>query len=242
MRQLLRRLKVALYGLRMRLAGASARSESGVRLHLDARDARAQSIHRAQGAHDQPAVELWKDIVNEVDATVLVDVGANYGEIGLSVSRPGTDLHLFEPNPRVAKYLRRSIAGNPDVVLHECAASDRTGVAALHLPRNRFGLRWSGVASLEAEGGPYVQVRTIRIDEAVSVTPEDRLAFKVDVEGHELATLAGMTGLLDRCEQWVGLCETDQPDAVAALGFRVIPTDAKDFILRPVSEVAKDNS
>jgi FkbM family methyltransferase len=142
-----------------------------------------------------------------VDASVLVDVGANYGEVGLSCYRADTAVHLFEPHPRVIRYLRRTVHDLHNVTLHEAAASEQSGVALLRQPRNPYGLKWSGIASLEG-GGRGVRVRTVRVDEVVHTTAADRIAFKVDVEGHELSVLRGMKTMLDACDRWVGMCET----------------------------------
>lgn len=226
------RLKATLSGLRMRIRGATILNEAGVRIHLSPSDGRAQSIYRSGGVHDSDAVGLWREIIAEVDPTVLIDVGANYGEVGLSVPLESRTLHLVEPNPRVLPMLRRTVSPYPNVLLHECAAGSETGNVELHMPRNQYGVVWSGVASIVRAWGPSVTIPVARLEDLMGVDSTDRVAFKIDVEDYEIPALRGLKGILETAEAWVGMCETTQVEAIEREGFAVTPAGRNECVLR----------
>ncbi len=134
--------------------------------------------------------------------SITVDVGANCGLYTRELAKLSNRVHAFEPSHEMASLLRRTSA--PNTVVHEVACSDRAGHTALFIPEGDNGPVY-GLASLELGGddGPSAAslhsrpVRTARLDTAV----EDEVAFvKIDVEGHELRTLYGACGLIDRCQ------------------------------------------
>lgn len=50
--------------------------------------------------------------------SVAVDVGANYGFVSLVLAQTGATVHSFEIEPRIARVLRRSTKGLPNVRVH----------------------------------------------------------------------------------------------------------------------------
>jgi FkbM family methyltransferase len=118
-------------------------------------------------------------------------------------------MQFIEPNPTVVKCLRRTLAGLEDwpiCSVHEVAASDRNGTADLHLAGA------SGMASLvPRRGARVVSVPTIRLSDLLDLRPDDRVAFKIDVEGHELPALTGLLPALVK-RQFVGVCEVEHAD------------------------------
>lgn len=179
-------------------------NDIGRRIYVDPGDKRAWRMGRHHGAMDRPAVEAWRRLVADVRPDLVLDIGANYGEVVLSADYPDAEVHVFEPNPPVADRLERSVAGIATV--HRVAVSDRDGTARLGLvPRS------SGVSSLERSEGRGVEVPTLRID-SLDLTAQ-RLLFKIDVEGHEHAVLRGMARLLETTPRWAGLVEGSDLDA-----------------------------
>jgi len=134
--------------------------------------------------------------------SITVDVGANCGLYTRELAKFSNRVHAFEPSHEMASLLRRTSA--PNTVVHEIACSDRAGHTALFIPEGDNGPVY-GLASLElgSEDRPSAAslhsrpVRTARLDSMV----EDEIAFvKIDVEGHELSTLYGASGLIERCQ------------------------------------------
>ena len=198
---------------RARLAWAAAHlvlrpwvvNAEGRRLYIDRRDRRAWRLQLRHGAFDADTVRVWQLLTTLIDADLVLDIGANYGEVILAGHYgPEADIHLVEANPRLVPLLQRSVSeAGLDVTLHALAASDSAGSATLRITN-----RTSGQSSLEPRDGAdrTVRVETARIDDLVAPGHE-RCLFKIDVEGHEPAVLGGMTKTLEGCERWLGLVE-----------------------------------
>jgi len=130
----------------------------------------------------------------------FVDIGANLGLYSLLARVAGADNTIvFEPEPRHAAFLARNGAHFDHV--YDCALSSRSGPAELHVAV----ADQPGVSSLSASpgediyaGSTVVQARTL--DEVVALTPSagwDRVRLvKIDVEGHEVETVRGMSRFL----------------------------------------------
>ena len=124
---------------------------------------------------------------------VIYDIGANVGYIAIEMLHElsGCKGVLFEPQPPLAKALRRSIELNnfqDRALLQEIALSDSRGTASLNL------FRHDGHASLSRNDASIKQINvsTITLDEAVQELhlplPD---VIKLDVEGHEISVIAG---------------------------------------------------
>ncbi len=128
--------------------------------------------------------------------SVAVDAGCNRGSILREIVRLAPEgRHLaFEPNPMLARRLRREY---PGVEVHQAALSDRSGTAPFHLAA------FDGLSGFERgpdTGGSEVEVvtvQTVRLDDVVSANR--RIAFiKIDVQGAEYLVLRGARELLAR--------------------------------------------
>lgn len=126
--------------------------------------------------------------------TVFLDVGANFGyftilaanRIGLSGSGK---VYSFEPNPKLAKLVRRNIEINwsmAPVEFHELAVADFSGNVILHVPE-AHGANAS-LSPVEEYACEAVSVGAVQIDDMISSNVD---IMKIDVEGHELAVLRG---------------------------------------------------
>jgi FkbM family methyltransferase len=206
--------------------GSIVLAASGRTIHVDPRDPRGWEIVRGLGRGHQPAlIALWRRAVEHQGPDLVVDVGANYGELLLSGDYPPTAAVVaVEPNPTVASLLRRSIAEHPHAAsmrLEEVIASDRDdGTATLHIDP-----AWSGSASVALAGAgrsgralEQVEVPVRTLDALTADAPDGAsLLLKVDAEGWEAAVLAGATGLLERAGAVTALIEFD-PDHLRRAG------------------------
>jgi FkbM family methyltransferase len=205
------RVRIAAQRTALRARSGAFRNETGVLMHADHTDARGVLLAVYHGNLDRTVVATWRRLVAELRPTVALDIGANYGEVAFSTRYHHglRALHLVEPNPAVLRMLRATVqhaAGDyPDIVLHEGAASDVAGTARLNFHQH------SGVASLRVQSDRGVSVDSFRLDERIALGTDDSLLFKIDVEGHELAALEGMTGLL-RGRRATGICEIVHAD------------------------------
>ena len=146
---------------------------------------------------------------------VMLDIGANYGEIAIAAARkigPRGAVHAFEPNAKVAAYLRRSAELNrfAHLVVHEVALGSADGVGEL---RGEGG-HHSGTGSLltTAEAASSMSPAEVgRWEERVSygavtvraagdylrqVVQGPIAVVKIDVEGMEGPILESMEPIL----------------------------------------------
>lgn len=207
------------------------RLPSGSRIVLDL----AEWAHRQiffYGTYEEPTTAfLWR---LSRPGWTFIDIGANVGYFSLlaaDLGGPASTVVAFEPNPRLAGMLRESVrlsGHDARVSVIEAACSSISSTATLSLspdPRN------SGLSSFESfepsvtasweRPGAVVQVKTTRLDEwcaSEDVVPD---VVKVDVEGHELAVVEGMTGLFERGQPQALICELSgdprRPHAAAVL-------------------------
>lgn len=145
-----------------------------------------------------------------------VDVGANHGVYAVVMARHAPRVLAVEPNPRLARLLRRGLPANCTVLA--CALSDAPGTAELRVPLVD-GHEDSYLASLDGQtAGPSrlyrVELRTL--DDCVR---EPVGLLKIDVEGHEIAVLRGAGRVLreDGPNLLIEAEERHRPGAVATV-------------------------
>lgn len=161
---------------------------AGGLIYLDV-DESPMMRRRAEGTYEPHKVAAVQRLLRP--GATFVDVGSNKGDFALIAARtagPRGRVIAVEPAPDNCRWIRRSVElnGYGNVELHELALSDADGEATLHL-----GAR-SGWHSLLPGEGEAITVRTRTLDgllEEFACPPPDML--KIDVEGAELAVLAG---------------------------------------------------
>lgn len=164
------------------------------------------------GGYEPLAAELYVDAVT--DADVVVDVGAHTGFYSVLAARtnPSARVIAVEADPYNAAALAVNVRGT-GVRVVAMAASDRAGRSAFHQ-----NLGTVGSSLLDRSGtGPVrlVAVETTTVDE---VAPEARsVVLKIDVEGAELAVVAGASATIGRAAVATVLVELN-PKALAAGG------------------------
>ena len=148
----------------------------------------------------EPELRFLEKILPPGARRTAVDVGANHGYYAVALSRHFKQVQAFEIIPELAGDLRR--APIPNMTVWTEGLSDRPAGATLHIPIRADGYRLLGWASLKAGNYPGID----RHEEiAASLNTLDAHAFegvdfiKIDVEGHELAVLAGAIQTLRRC-------------------------------------------
>jgi FkbM family methyltransferase len=145
-----------------------------------------------------------------------VEAGAHIGVYAVTACRDlvaESRALLLEPNPDALALLVPNLKAFDRATICKAAASDRVGTSVLHLP-STADAAWARVGDGAFPGGRSVEVLTTTVDVEV-----DRLGLlpsfiKIDVEGHELAVLAGAMTTM-RGARPVVLCEVSGDTAQA---------------------------
>ncbi len=244
MRSIAQRLRTAVspFYWRMRLAISHAvfavlrpsrvKMPNGRVLYLDRADARSFALWEKSGNVNQRSMALWRALLRLHPWSLILDVGANHGEMLLLPELPrNAQIYAFEPNPALVPLLRRSLTDSRvavEVVASAVGSSD--GHIAMHID-----LHWSGTSSLIAANtsGAYktVEVPITRLDTFLAgLNLSDSLLIKIDVEGLEWEVLQGLLPALDRWDRVAIMAEVHRLSPAAldeiARAFDVAVMDA----------------
>lgn len=148
---------------------------------------------------------------------LIIDCGANVGEITAGLARTGATVHAFEPNPVAFEVLKRETGSLPNVILHPCAVSDRAGTVTLYLHRHLAADPLGHSAGSSLMSGKHnldpnnsIQVSAVDLAHFIDELPGPVRVLKIDVEGLEAVLLnhlldRGMLGKVDQV-----FCETHE--------------------------------
>ncbi|MEM9781075.1 MAG: FkbM family methyltransferase [Pseudomonadota bacterium] len=183
--------------------------------------------------------------IRDRGATRFFDIGANRGLyavlFGLDLDLPD-GIDAFEPVEVTFLKLQVNVWLNGlqgRVRAHRLALSDRSGEVTMTRGRNFLATSHVGTPPTGEEARAE-RVGAARLDDLVDLSGQ-RLAIKIDVEGHELSTLAGMAGTLARnaCILQIEIARRPvaEVDAVLApAGYRPIHRIAKDHYYANAAE------
>jgi FkbM family methyltransferase len=145
-------------------------------------------------------LEYLRSRIRDLGCTTFIDVGANIGYYSVHIGTSGLVRRLiaFEPDARncdqlAANLFLNALSGRVEV--HRLALSDRTGKIAF----DAFPETSTGQSRISSSGAG-THVDAVRLDEVLALRDE-KVAVKIDVEGHETAVVEGMRNLLaaNRC-------------------------------------------
>ena len=164
----------------------------------------AARIRKGTFVSDEPDFELLDTFVSKGDCAI--DIGANNGIYTIKLSRLVGEtgrVFAFEPVPESFAELTSNVSCLPyeNVTLINAAVSDCFGQLEINIPSTKSGESLLAWASLDKHEVPGALAETKRI--GVFVMPLDSLTFpqqikliKMDVEGHDIPALKGMTRTL----------------------------------------------
>lgn len=143
----------------------------------------------------EPELKLLRCICNQSELSI--DVGANRGVYAYLFSKYSESVFAIEPHPLMVEHLKKSLPGSIKVL--NFAASDEEGECEFHIPQ-QAGRDIDSRSSLEADVNKefttrIISVERIRLDQ-LPIDGRTVGVIKIDVEGHELSTLKGITGLV----------------------------------------------
>ncbi|MGE0723014.1 MAG: FkbM family methyltransferase [Alphaproteobacteria bacterium] len=123
----------------------------------------------------------------------FVDVGANIGYYAVYLAPLVRRVVAFEPDPRNLPALAANAAAAGNVTVRPVAVSDRCGTGRLSVGSSSAVGHLVGAAEKDA-----LPVETTTIDAAADALDLRPCAIKLDIEGHELAALAGAAATIGR--------------------------------------------
>lgn len=144
---------------------------------------------------------LYAPFVGEGD--LVFDIGAHLGDRTAAFAALGARVVAFEPQPRVARWLRRIVGRKPHVTVRTEAVGSRPGIERLAVSRrtptvSTMSDAWrTGVTEAHPGFGGVrwddsVEVSVVTLDGLMETygTPD---FCKIDVEGYEAEVLAGLS-------------------------------------------------
>lgn len=166
------------------------------RLKAIVRDALPQSIqvpvkYHLNRLHGdlEPEMALLPYLVSAGDN--VVDVGGNRGAYAFRLAQLGTSVEVFEPNPACYGVLQAWASGRQSVTVHPVGLSDHAGSIVLHIPVDAAGVEHDASASMEPHAFPRARDQVVQLRTLDSFGFDEVRFIKIDVEGHETATLQG---------------------------------------------------
>lgn len=140
------------------------------------------------------AIRTFREITSFIGATQIVDIGANIGVYSIFVAdlpKVGK-VHAFEPAPESSALLKKNIslqAAAGKISAYDIALSDRSGEVKFNLISPMSGAN-AIVADEAGHSGTFIAVQAKPLDHVLGFSDET-VSIKIDVEGHEVSTLAG---------------------------------------------------
>ncbi len=130
--------------------------------------------------------------------TTAIDIGAHRGLFSYEMQEAGANVIAFEPNRELTSYLQQLLG--PSCTVIPAGVSDEAGEADFFVPilgDAEFSTRGSLLQNNEPglRGTRSMRVLKVKLDD---LNLEDVSAIKIDVEGHEMEALRGMTNTLRR--------------------------------------------
>lgn len=185
---------------------ALAMLEGRLPIFVDTRSSDIAPHLLLQGSWEPEALRVFRRLLRPGD--LALDLGAHVGVYALSAAAivgPAGRVHAFEPNPRSAALLRRSLAVNGFAgfaEVHLLAAGAAAGASTMMIRPEYEGGGFLDLAMPSvvprADGFQTLTVRVVALD-TLFPDAETRLGVaKLDIEGMEGPALLGMRRLLER--------------------------------------------
>jgi FkbM family methyltransferase len=144
---------------------------------------------------------LYSDFVHAGD--LVFDVGAHLGDRSAAFAALGARVVALEPQPRIARWLRRMVGRDTRIVVRQEAVGARPGNERLAISRrtptvSTMSESWrAGVAQANPGFGAVrwehsVEVPVVTLDQLIESYGVPSFC-KIDVEGYEAEVLAGLS-------------------------------------------------
>ena len=167
---------------------------------------RLQLALRKERAVSFPEIDLVIPISRD---DIVIDAGANVGDITSRCARTGATVHAFEPHPACYAILKKRFAAVQKVHVHNAGVMDRECTLALSAPtpdKQYDGLETSVAASfLVSHDGPKMEVTCIDLAAFIKGLSKPVALLKMDIEGAEVPVINHLldTGVIERVKMAV---------------------------------------
>jgi FkbM family methyltransferase len=141
------------------------------------------------------------------DLATVIDIGANRGQFALSLRRwaPEARVIAFEPLAGPAARFRKVFKGDRKVILHQSAIGPETGKATIHVSAKDDSSSLLSILAVQERlfpGTGEVRTESVQVGRLCDYVSADEIVapamLKLDVQGFELAALAGCEDLIPR--------------------------------------------
>ncbi len=157
-------------------------------------------LERSIQKKDENEIDLLKKFIKP--GTDSIDVGVYRGVYSYEMSKYSKQVHSFEPNPIIFKYINENLKKIiKNIILYEYALSDKNGILDLKVPiRNKkfnkknyeeYYLMGRATVHKENKFQDYetFKINSRRIDDFKF---DNKISLmKIDVEGHEIEVIDG---------------------------------------------------
>lgn len=180
--------------------------------------------------------------IDEHSCDLFIDIGANLGYYTVLMARNAKvrNVIAFEPDMRNFHHMCGNLYLNrlsAEVTAHSLAVSNINGPLRFLLREEAAS---AGSRAAHAGDRDTVEVQAVRLDDFLQISGQ-ALFFKVDVEGHELEALEGMTRLLEqnRCFLQVESFERNAAQTIdffESIGYRLCNRFGPDHFFENFSD------
>ncbi|MBM6619525.1 FkbM family methyltransferase [Bacillus suaedaesalsae] len=187
---------------------------SSFTIHINPTENRGRALLIKNGITQQQLGTFWRESVSSFMPSIVLDIGVNYGECLFSVQYPEhTKIFGIEANHHLMKYVIKSLSEHPNRsqmrIIHAFASNENQQEQEFYIDKN-----WSGTSGGKPIYSDRIEkdtVQTITIDSLlndIDVT-QQKVLFKIDVEGYEAFVLEGMKNMIEMCKELLGIIEFD---------------------------------
>jgi FkbM family methyltransferase len=134
------------------------------------------------------------DLITEANpGDIIIDCGANVGDLSTLFVRTGAMVHAFEPNPQCYRILSRRFSLTPNIKCHPFGVMDRESSFMLSTPKAHdqydgldVTVGSSFVVFHEARESDDVEVKCIDLAAFIKQLDSRIKLLKIDIEGAEI--------------------------------------------------------
>ncbi|MEH7386561.1 FkbM family methyltransferase [Bacillus sp. JJ1521] len=184
-------------------------------IYINNAENRGRALLISDGITQSRVTEFWGNAVESYKPSLVLDIGVNYGECIFSTTyEKETTIVGIEANKYLIDYIERSRKQHVNChqinIIHAFAGEQEKQEQAFYIDTHWSGTS-SGVQISEKNSIEKTKVPAITVDSLFNQKNlnNQRLLFKIDVEGYEFMVLKGMRNLLNNCRDILGIVEID---------------------------------